>query len=1026
MSSRQVSSPARSFIALVLLLCLSIIALSPALRSGNAHAAPAKAAAVLLGSSTVASGGTVKVTATGFSPSEAVRFELATTGSVSTTVPLSSSTAGPTGTLVIQNEPIPATVPAGAYLLRGIGTTSHMTAEAKLAVTAAAKPDIVVKPTTFGPGDTATISGTGFMAGETVQINLSTSSGTTSLVLGTATATASGAFGPKAVHIPYGVTPGKLQIVVTGLKSNRQAIQAVTVNVTPASVSVSPASAKPAEKVAISGTHFEPGEVVTVDLVALSTSARLAVARAGANGAFTLNSVIIPKNTPEGIVSVVATGLKSHLSATTQIKILAVAATLTVAPNPVTAGNTVHLQGTNFIPGETVTIQLTGGKLPAVTLGNVIANTSGSIGVAKLVIPSFLPSARYTLTAFGQTSGRSSSVALDVKAPAAGPELSIIDPGHFAGTPYRLSPGGLAQIAGAHFPAGAKVTLELAGASGSITLVQVTASSAGGIGPLGVTIPANTAAGAYTLKAVVGGSALASVKTVVAALAPHLALSTYTLVPGKTVSISGSGFAPGEQVVVALNGAALLTSPASILASGAGAFSVSFVVPATVNDGANLITAGGVSSRASASVRATANLPVATRWYFPQGDTTGDTRTQISILNPGAALATIKMTFLYANGPEHHYTTTVAAHSQASVGLSLVAGSGRHVSTILESDRQVSAESTTTYGGGDSTTALGATGPSTLWYLAEGYTNGSFREFIHVMNPNSTFATIDVRFLPFNNRPAREVRFVMQPRANVQIDAGTYMPGLSISTIVTSDKGVVVERSMRFGANGRGAHDKIGVTSASTVWLFAEGESAANRQTFFTILNPNQAAPAAITATFFDRAGKPIGAKTIVVDPLHRGNIKLNDVLPAAQVATILTSNVPVVVERPLYQGPANLAAAPSGSVIFGLNGGGLSWAFPGASNANGDQTQMYLFNPGLKPAQIRATFYGDDGSTVNQDYTLAPNSVSIVNANSVPGLHTGGFGTVLKSTNGQVFLAEVDVLNPTLQRASSIQGVSQ
>src|SRR5664279_4575303 len=161
------------------------------------------------------------------------------------------------------------------------------------------------------------------------------------------------------------------------------------------------------------------------------------------------------------------------------------------------------------------------------------------------------------------------------------------------------------------------------------------------------------------------------------------------------------------------------------------------------------------------------------------------------------------------------------------------------------------------------------------------------------------------------------------------------------------------ERTMRFGAGGRGAHDKIGVTTTSTLWFFAQGQTSGDRQTFFTILNPNQAAPAAVTATFFDRTGKPVGSKTIVVNALRRGNIKLNDVLPNAEVATILTSNVPVVVERPDYNGPANLALASSGSVIFGRNGGGLSWALPGGSTADGTQSKIFLFNPGLTVATV-------------------------------------------------------------------------
>src|SRR5262249_40579723 len=97
----------------------------------------------------------------------------------------------------------------------------------------------------------------------------------------------------------------------------------------------------------------------------------------------------------------------------------------------------------------------------------------------------------------------------------------------------------------------------------------------------------------------------------------------------------------------------------------------------------------------------------------------------------------------------------------------------------------------------------------------------SFSEFLDVMNPDASYATIDVRFLPFNGRPMREERFVMQPRSNIQIDAGQYMPKQSIAAIVTADKAVVVERSMRFGAAGRGAHDKVGITTTSSVWMFA-------------------------------------------------------------------------------------------------------------------------------------------------------------------------------------------------------------
>ena len=334
--------------------------------------------------------------------------------------------------------------------------------------------------------------------------------------------------------------------------------------------------------------------------------------------------------------------------------------------------------------------------------------------------------------------------------------------------------------------------------------------------------------------------------------------------------------------------------------------------------------------------------------------------------------------------------------------------------------------STITYGSADSASTAGATGPSKLWYLAEGYDNGSFSDEVVIMNPANATATIDVRFLPFNNQPVQETRFVMPAHSNISIDASQYIARQSFSTIVTSDQNIVVERAMRFGSNGRGADDKIGSNSASTVWYFAYGASAPNSQTFFTILNPNQASPAAVTATFFDQGGRPVGSTTVVIDALHRGNIKLNDVLGTAQVATVLTSNVPVVIERPVYQSSANLNSAPSGDVAFGRNSGGRSWAFPKVSTGSGDSSQIYLFNPGVHTAEVRITFYASTGATVTQQLSVPANSDVVVNANTLSGLPAGLLGAVLTSTNGQPFVADETTLNAGAGQFDSVAGIAQ
>ena len=231
---------------------------------------------------------------------------------------------------------------------------------------------------------------------------------------------------------------------------------------------------------------------------------------------------------------------------------------------------------------------------------------------------------------------------------------------------------------------------------------------------------------------------------------------------------------------------------------------------------------------------------------------------------------------------------------------------------------------------------------------------------------------------------------------------------------------------MRFGQGRRGAHDQVGVTSASTVWLFAQSDTNAGRQAFLTILNPNQATLAAVTATFYGTNGHPVGAWTIVVDALRRGNIKVNDVLPNAAVAVVVTSNVPVVVERPQYEGPANLNQAVSGSDVFGLNGGAASWLFPGGDIGTGNQELLYLFNPGLKTVQIRITMFGATGASVQSTLAVAANSRSSLDLNSIHGLPAGPAGARLQSINGQVFIAERTELNAARQTDSGTQGIAQ
>jgi hypothetical protein len=138
----------------------------------------------------------------------------------------------------------------------------------------------------------------------------------------------------------------------------------------------------------------------------------------------------------------------------------------------------------------------------------------------------------------------------------------------------------------------------------------------------------------------------------------------------------------------------------------------------------------------------------------------------------------------------------------------------------------------------------------------------------------------------------------------------------------------------------------------------------------------------------------------------------------------VLTSTVPVVVERSEYVGPPNLDLAWSGSVLTGSNGGGTTWLFPSASADPRDDARLYLFNPSLNNARLLATFYSDNGGIAQRHLTLAANAYSSV-AVSVPRVARGGqIGAMLTTQGGQAIVAELGGYNDDFKEITAGAGI--
>jgi len=499
---------------------------------------------------------------------------------------------------------------------------------------------------------------------------------------------------------------------------------------------------------------------------------------------------------------------------------------------------------------------------------------------------------------------------------------------------------------------------------------------------------------------------------------PRLTLQPPSARPGGAVTVTGTGFGRRERVTLSLNGAALT----SVVANPDGTFKATFRAPEGLLNGANTVAASGAASGRSAVATLTGRQSVATTFYAVGASTMAGERASLPILNPNAQAARVDLTFYYRDGAPRQARLSVAAHSRGIADLNALAGRNRVFGLKLVANRVVTAQLDVARDGKDDYSLLGVSAPSASWYLAEGYTGLTFHETLALLNPGRTTARVQVRLLPFGGRAARTVMVTVAPQRTGLIDVNRLMPGRSLSIIATGRTPIVLTRLLTFSTQGYGVTARTGANTAATSWIFAEGTTTTRFQTFLTVLNPNRTGTQ-VTARFYGRTGALLGRRTIYVPGLRRANIKLNDVLHASGIASVVTSAQPIVVERPEYFGSPN-GRRIAGSDVFGRNGAGLRWAFPGGTTT-GRSEFLLIYNPSARTAIVDATGYGANGRMMTRRFSVRPTTRATVDVNrSFAGL-AAQHGIVLRAANGQGFVAEQTLFAPNFSTLDSTQGAA-
>ena len=143
---------------------------------------------------------------------------------------------------------------------------------------------------------------------------------------------------------------------------------------------------------------------------------------------------------------------------------------------------------------------------------------------------------------------------------------------------------------------------------------------------------------------------------------------------------------------------------------------------------------------------------------------------------------------------------------------------------------------------------------------------------------------------------------------NVEHDVDPRLAAADVSTSVTSDVGIVVERAMYWpdlSIGWREAHNSFGVTDSALRWGIADGRigTARDYQTFILLANPNPL-PAEVEVRFL----KPTFTvtRTITLPPFSRRTIYANVDVPELG-AGVFSADIqvlnfqPIAVEKAMY-----------------------------------------------------------------------------------------------------------------------------
>lgn len=336
------------------------------------------------------------------------------------------------------------------------------------------------------------------------------------------------------------------------------------------------------------------------------------------------------------------------------------------------------------------------------------------------------------------------------------------------------------------------------------------------------------------------------------------------------------------------------------------------------------------------------------------------------------------------------------------------------------------------------TTASNGT-PAFSRYLAEGAVGSFFRTRLALLNLSSEPAHATVRFQKTDGSEVT-TNVSVGARTRITVDPALVegmTPG-EFAMRIDSDRELIVERTVSWGATGAGSHSEAAVPAPSTQWYFAEGTTMPGHDLFLLLSNPGTVADAEVRVRYLFPRGLPV-EQTYIVPRQSRHSVWVNKA-PQAGVAALestdvamsieVTNGVPIVAEQALYVSPNSDRPFSGGAAGAGVTAPASTWYFADGSTASGAETFLLMANPDTeRTAEARITYRRPDGRMFSRLVTVAASQRESVPVSfetfdeEYPLSNLAAFSMKVESVNGVPIVAERSTWWPSGDRRGLAEG---